>query len=266
MSSIWLRFQCRVGACYFIIFRIFLPDLHHLQFGPEIEEVPSFKRRAHFKPYALGGVDAHGPSDNPPFYTLATLMAQNNHTFIDILKIDIEGAEFEALEALIDAYPSASSSAWDSDKGKGGRIGNGLPFGQLQLEVHVRDNGPWSYFPKFLLWWEKLEKAGLRPFWTEPNLVYVNLVRGVRPDLAEVNALIFPFAFTTDVLRSIRLSTSMVHMSLSRTATCHTNVVKRPTFAPPPSYRQCDRLRCSSTVDLSLIYFSSISSRVCPLL
>jgi hypothetical protein len=243
-----------------------LPDLHHLQFGPEIEEVPSFKRRAHFKPYALGGVDAHGPSDNPPFYTLATLMAQNNHTFIDILKIDIEGAEFEALEALIDAYPSASSSAWDSDKGKGGRIGNGLPFGQLQLEVHVRDNGPWSYFPKFLLWWEKLEKAGLRPFWTEPNLVYVNLVRGVRPDLAEVNALIFPFAFTTDVLRSIRLSTSMVHMSLSRTATCHTNVVKHPTFAPPPSYRQCDRLRCSSTVDLSLIYFSSISSQVCPLL
>jgi hypothetical protein len=157
-----------------------------LKFGPEIEKVPSLQRRSHFKPYALGGVDAHGPTDNPPYYTLATLMAQNNHTFIDILKIDIEGGEFEALEALIDAYPSASSSSWFSDKSQQGRAGGGLPFGQLQLEVHVRDNMAWTYFPKFLLWWEKLEKAGLRPFWTEPNLVYVNLVRGVRPDLAEV--------------------------------------------------------------------------------
>jgi len=159
-------------------------DFSVKSFGPEIEDVPSLKRRAHFKPYALGGVDAHGPTDNPPFYTLATLMAQNNHTFIDILKIDIEGAEFDALEALIDAYPSASSSPGLSNKGTDGRSGGGLPFGQLQLEVHVRDM-PWTYFPRFLLWWEKLEKAGLRPFWTEPNLVYVNIVRGVRPDLAE---------------------------------------------------------------------------------
>lgn len=110
---------------------------------------------------------------------------KNNHTFIDILKIDIEGAEFEAVEALIDAYPSASSSSLSSGNGKSGRAGGGLPFGQLQLEVHVRENMPWTYFPKFLLWWEKLEKAGLRPFWTEPNLVYVNLVRGARPDLVE---------------------------------------------------------------------------------
>jgi len=27
--------------------------------------------------------------------------------------------------------------------------------------------------------------AGLRPFFSEPNLVYVNLVRGVRPELIE---------------------------------------------------------------------------------
>jgi len=160
-------------------------DFSVKSFGPEVEDVPSLKHRSHFKPYALGGVDAHGPNDNPPTYTLATLMAQNNHTFIDILKIDIEGAEFEALEALINAYPSASSSSWLSGKGKSGRAGGGLPFGQLQLEVHVRDYLPWTYFPKFLLWWEKLEEAGLRPFSTEPNLVYINLVRGVRPDLAE---------------------------------------------------------------------------------
>jgi hypothetical protein len=109
-------------------------------------------------------------------------MAQNKHTFIDILKIDIEGAEFETLEALIDAYPSASLNTSEG--------GGGLPFGQLQLEVHPRGE-KWAQFPNFLLWWEKLEKAGLRPFWTEPNLVYINLVMGVKPDLSEVSALSF---------------------------------------------------------------------------
>lgn len=134
--------------------------------GPEIENVADFKRRAHFKPYALGGKDE--PTASPPYYTLATLMAQNNHTFIDILKIDIEGAEFATLDTLIDAYGS-----------------DPLPFGQLQLEIHARDS-EYATFPRYLEWWTKLERAGLRPFWTEPNLVYVNLVRGVRPDLAEV--------------------------------------------------------------------------------
>ena len=157
------------------------------------------KRRSHFKSYALGGVDVHGPNDDPPYYTLASLMAQNNHSFIDILKIDIEGAEFEIVEALIDVYPFASSTSWFSDKGRSGRAGGGLPFGQLQLEIHVRDNIPWTYFPRFLLWWEKLEKAGLRPFWTEPNLVYINLVRGVRPDVVEVSALCFRSFLTSNM-------------------------------------------------------------------
>lgn len=152
------------------------------QFGPEIEDVPDLKRRSHFKPYALGGVNAHGPDDSPPYYTLATLMKQNNHEFIDILKIDIEGAEFEALDALIDAYPHASNPSSSHSEHAGG----GLPFGQLQLEIHARDNA-WTEFPKFLLWWEKLEKAGLRPVWTEPNLVYINLWRGNKPDLTEVS-------------------------------------------------------------------------------
>ena len=41
--------------------------------------------------------------------------------------------------------------------------GKPLPFGQLQLEIHIWDRS----FEYFLTWWEKLEKAGLRPFWTE---------------------------------------------------------------------------------------------------
>lgn len=131
------------------------------------------KRRSHFFPYALGPKDAFSPADDPKMYTLRTLMERNGHDFIDVLKIDIEGNEFDSLEVFIDGFH-----------------GKPLPFGQLQLEVHVFGTSAWQEFPKFLKWWEKLETAGLRPFFSEPNLVYVNLVRGVRPDLIEV---CFPF-------------------------------------------------------------------------
>ncbi|TFK54561.1 hypothetical protein OE88DRAFT_1624747 [Heliocybe sulcata] len=135
-------------------------------FGPEINDVPSLKARSHFYPYALGAYDS--PTSDPPYYTLQTLMRNNGHDFIDILKIDIEGAEFESLTAFLDAHS----------------LTGGLPIGQLQLEIHARD-GKYAEFPNFLKWWESLERFGLRPFWTEPNLVYVNLVRGVKPDLVE---------------------------------------------------------------------------------
>ncbi|KZP34203.1 hypothetical protein FIBSPDRAFT_719945 [Athelia psychrophila] len=154
-------------------------DFSVKSFGPEIEKLPDLKRRSHFKSYALGGRDA--PNESPPVYTLATLMAQNNHTFIDILKIDIEGAEFATLDSLMDAYPSAFNPQGARDAGI---TGGGLPFGQLQLEIHARDS-EYASFPRFQEWWEKMERAGLRPFWTEPNLVYVNLVKGVKPTLAE---------------------------------------------------------------------------------
>lgn len=134
------------------------------EFGPEIENSPELKSRAHFHPYALGGKDDHGPGANPPFYTLPTLMQMNGHEFIDILKIDIEGFEFSLLTDLIKAY-----------KGKP------LPFGQLQLEIHAWGKS----FVEVLSFWRDMEEAGLRPFWTEPNLVYLNLYRGHAPDLSE---------------------------------------------------------------------------------
>jgi len=127
--------------------------------------MPELKERAHFFPYGLGGKDEHGPSAKRPFYTLTTLMEMNGHDFIDILKIDIEGSEFTVLTQLVEFYRDRP-----------------LPFGQLQLEVHPRSN---IRFDKFLEWWEALETAGLRPFFTEPNLPYVNLWRGHAPDVAE---------------------------------------------------------------------------------
>ncbi|KAA1471693.1 hypothetical protein DENSPDRAFT_837743 [Dentipellis sp. KUC8613] len=148
-------------------------DFSVSKFGPEIEEVPSLKKRAHFQPWALGGHDAHGETDSPKMYTLQTLMKINGHNFIDILKIDIEGAEFDSLTELLSSYqPAGYGQSWKP-----------LPFGQLQIEIHAREGH--EKFAQFSQWWSNLEDAGLRPFWTEPNLVYVNLIRGAKPELAE---------------------------------------------------------------------------------
>ena len=89
------------------------------------------------------------------------------HTFIDILKIDIEGGEFDALAPFVARYSDGV-----------------LPVGQLQLEIHA--NAGHERFDAFHKWWVSLEAAGLRPFYSEPNLVYIDIVRGAPPELSEV--------------------------------------------------------------------------------
>lgn len=137
-------------------------------FGPEIEEDSELKLRSHFFPFALGPKDAHSPVDDPKMYTLRSLLEGNGHDFIDVLKIDIEGNEYDSFETFIDSFG-----------------GEPLPIGQLQIEIHVFKDQPWNDFAKVLKWWEKLEAAGLRPFYSESNLVYTNLIRGARPELIE---------------------------------------------------------------------------------
>jgi hypothetical protein len=76
------------------------------------------------------------------------------HEFIDILKIDIEGAEFASLSTFFDFYESKPSpkSAKESPMdypssghqpvaGTSGPTfpGQPLPFGQLQIEIHPRE-------------------------------------------------------------------------------------------------------------------------------
>jgi hypothetical protein len=104
------------------------------------------------------------------FFFLSLKKKNLGHTFIDILKIDIEGGEFDALTAFLDQRARDGLEL--------------LPIGQLQIEIHAREGH--ERFDYFARWWESLEAAGLRPFWTEPNMVYVNFIRGVRPELAEV--------------------------------------------------------------------------------
>jgi len=125
--------------------------------GPEVTNYPQWKRRLHFYPYKMDTVDDHAA--NPPRWTLPAIMKAHGHTFIDILKVDIEGAEFEVLSSAIDYWAKNNIP---------------LPFGQMQLEIHAAGHS----FLNFLAWWEKLEAAGLRPFFTEPNLPAVNFHRG----------------------------------------------------------------------------------------
>ena len=96
-------------------------------------------------------------------------MRRNGHDFIDVLKVDIEGAEFDALAAFLKPFIGPTAPP--------------LPIGQLQLEIHAwGDNGRFGFFYP---WWTLLERAGLRPFFTEPNLVHVSHLRA-RPDVVEV--------------------------------------------------------------------------------
>jgi len=46
---------------------------------------------------------------------------------------------------------------------------NTLIFLLNKIQIHLWERD----FAEFLSWWEQLEEAGLRPFWTEPNLVCV---------------------------------------------------------------------------------------------
>lgn len=148
-------------------------------------------QRAHFKPYRIAGSDAHGMGDRPKTYTLESLMRQNGvsvfyilyifffvclclligHTHIDILKIDLEGWEFDALMAFLIPSPEFSSEK--------PRV---PPVSQMLLELHV-----WNReFPELLSWWSTLERAGLRAVAREPNLVYQNYNRMQGAELAEV--------------------------------------------------------------------------------
>ncbi|KZT04288.1 uncharacterized protein LAESUDRAFT_303245 [Laetiporus sulphureus 93-53] len=158
-------------------------------FGPEIEQDEELRARAHFAPWALGPQDGVW-ADGTQVWSLASLMQMNGHEFIDVLKIDIEGAEFAALSTFIDHVTRANASALPPPP----RHPHGppppppqpvLPIGQLQIELHARPDSGYHTFARFNSWWESLEAAGLRPFFAEPNLVYVNLIKGVRPDLSE---------------------------------------------------------------------------------
>ncbi|EDU49332.1 Methyltransf-22 multi-domain protein [Pyrenophora tritici-repentis] len=137
--------------------------------GPQI--AVKDRHRTFFKKVGLGKEDAH--SSDPPFWTLPSLMKQNNHTYIDILKIDVEGSEYDALDTMMDAFDNMKTASGNSV----------LPIGQVMIELHLGDGvhlqdssgGGSVNFGRFRKWWERLERMGMRPVWMEINLFAVTL-------------------------------------------------------------------------------------------
>ncbi|KAF9302442.1 hypothetical protein BGZ74_005342 [Mortierella antarctica] len=119
-------------------------DASVTQMGPETRGRPGVL----FKPYFVGDRD-YVDNKGIQWRTLRSLMKENGHDWIDILKVDIEGSEYATFNSIMDDFDV-------------------LPFSQLQIELHV--DTPHTTFGNFLTWWEKLEAKGLRPFWTEVNL------------------------------------------------------------------------------------------------
>lgn len=70
-------------------------------------------------------------------------------SFIDILKLDVEGAEFIHFKQLVKDFD-----------------GRKFPIGQLQVEVHADTRDAFRMLSK---WFRLLESVGLRLFSSEPN-------------------------------------------------------------------------------------------------
>ncbi|CZS92019.1 hypothetical protein WAI453_000038 [Rhynchosporium graminicola] len=140
-------------------------------FGPAITD--EYSSRTHFLKAGIGG--STDEEKTPPFYSIQDLMKKNGHTYIDILKIDVEYAEFEAMTSLLSHTASLMQE---------------FPIGQMLMEIHLFDGyqkmeGPQT-LGQFLNWWEELEERGVRPAWTEPNLLAVTLgLEDQMPRLAE---------------------------------------------------------------------------------
>ena len=67
-----------------------------------------------------------------------------------------------------------------------------FPIGQMLMEIHLFGNEAKKLEPhtlgQFLDWWESMEERGVRPTWTEPNLLAVTVgLWDKMPRLAEVS-------------------------------------------------------------------------------
>lgn len=110
-------------------------------FDPTVDRPPATHERFFFEKLGLGGTAGDRPVGRVD--TLEALMRRHNHTRMDVLKVDIEGMEFEVFAQL-----------------EGARF---WPFDQLLIEVHYED------VPKTLRLFRALENAGYRVFSRETN-------------------------------------------------------------------------------------------------
>ncbi|KAM3574953.1 hypothetical protein VYU27_003080 [Nannochloropsis oceanica] len=136
-----------------------LVNITHCQvfaFDPTVKNLPASALNAtpplHFYKQALGPRDA--PSRNFLIErNLLSIMKELGHTYIDVLKVDVEGAEWASFAPVFAAGP--------------------LPVGQLLIELHYQDVATTFDF------FDQLEKQGFRAFSRETN--YHPCVTGKMP-------------------------------------------------------------------------------------
>ena len=136
------------------------------------KEVPP-NSRAHFAKAAIA--EKTDRVQSPPKLAVHDIMADNGHHFVDIMKMDIEGAEFQALDALMDSIEESGQHA--------------LPIGQLLIELHIttRDDCPQTV-RGLVKWFQRLESFGMRPVYNEHN--WIGDVGSGHPQFIEVKCIL----------------------------------------------------------------------------
>ncbi|KAL0932234.1 uncharacterized protein CTRU02_213187 [Colletotrichum truncatum] len=130
---------------------------------PGLEQ--DYPNRTQFLKTAVAGYDFYDEKDNTEFLSIKSIMKKLGHDYVDLIKMDIEGDEFPALESFLEEFSRG-----------GDREGEEVPIGQLVIEIHVPDKGP--RISQFADWWERIENAGFRPVWSEANLLAVTVGDG----------------------------------------------------------------------------------------
>jgi hypothetical protein len=134
------------------------------------------------------------------FCFFSSLLYPVGHSHIDVLKIDLEGWEYDTLTAFLMPSPEYTDER--------PRV---PPVSQMLLELHL-----WNReFSDLLNWWSTLERAGLRAVAREPNLVYQNYNRMQGAELAEVRQ-----PQITQIPRTTSLTDVVVHIPQRRGAEC----------------------------------------------
>jgi len=94
--------------------------------------------------------------------TLTDTMRELKHDYIDVLKVDVDGAEWRSFEAVFDDI--------DSKLGEDAA----LPFGQLQIETTGIDITP-KNASRIAKFWKRASQHGLAAFHLETNLGTCNI-------------------------------------------------------------------------------------------
>lgn len=135
-------------------------------FDPTVPGLPASAANVTGPPFrfykqALAGAD--GPTRVfTQARSLYGVMRELGHDFVDVLKVDVEGAEWEAFAPLF-------------------AMGAPLPVGQLLIELHYKDvNSTFHFF-------QEMEKGGFRAFSRETN--YHPCVTGKMPVAIEYSFL-----------------------------------------------------------------------------